>query len=64
MFWSVMALETSCTLELDALLADGEIAVIDSLRDRVEAIVVVEVYERAFAVLQLIQRWSLFEMPA
>jgi hypothetical protein len=48
-------LEASCALELNALLADGEIAVVNGFRDGVEAVVVVEVDERPLAILQLVE---------
>ena len=49
-------------MKLDLLLADGQVAVIQFLRHGVESVVVVEVDERAFPVLQLIERRRLLKL--
>ncbi len=51
-------------MKLHLLLADGEIAVLQLLRHGVEAIVEIEVDERAFAVLQLVEGGRLLELAA
>ena len=51
-------------MKVHTLLADGEISVVQLLRDRIEAGVVVEVDERSLAVLQLVERGRLLELAA
>src|SRR5665213_2414842 len=54
----------SGAVELDLLLTDGEIAVVQLLRHRIQAIREIEVDERWLFVLHLVQRRRFLKLPA
>ena len=51
-------------MEVHALLANSEVSVIEFLGNRVEATVVVEIDERALAILRLIENRRFLELPS